>query len=66
MMVPTDQTWQVISSYGTAIRGLQQANGGAYVARNNAASVATGEWLAFLDADDTWADDKLAKQLRAE
>ena len=29
-------------------------NGGAGVARNAAAHAATTEWLAFLDADDTW------------
>ncbi|TDX01962.1 glycosyltransferase [Dinghuibacter silviterrae] len=35
------------------IRVLHQANGGLAHARNVGASVATGEYLAFLDADDT-------------
>lgn len=59
----TDDTWRVLQSYGDAVRSIRQSNQGAYAARNHAAAVAVGEWLAFLDADDIWADDKLAKQL---
>lgn len=34
-------------------------------ARNEGARVAEGEWLAFLDDDDTWVDHKLQKQITA-
>ena len=34
-------------------------------ARNRGAAAARGEWLAFVDDDDLWAPDKLARQLRA-
>ncbi|MEI6266698.1 MAG: glycosyltransferase [bacterium] len=33
--------------------------------RNEAMTIATGEWIAFCDADDIWAPDKLEKQLLA-
>jgi glycosyltransferase involved in cell wall biosynthesis len=59
----TDGTDRVLQSYGDTVRVIRQSNQGAYVARNAAAAVARGDWLAFLDADDEWSEDKLAKQL---
>lgn len=38
-------------------------NAGAGAARNAAASIAVGEYFAFLDSDDEWKPDKLAHQL---
>jgi glycosyltransferase involved in cell wall biosynthesis len=34
-------------------------------ARNRGAAEASGDWLAFVDDDDLWAPDKLARQLQA-
>jgi glycosyltransferase involved in cell wall biosynthesis len=59
----TDDTWQVLESYGDALHKERQANAGPAQARNLGARRATGEWLAFLDADDEWLPDKLARQL---
>jgi glycosyltransferase involved in cell wall biosynthesis len=59
----TDDTAKVLEQFGDAIRVIRQANAGHIAARNRAAKLADGEWLAFLDADDEWLPDKLAKQL---
>ncbi len=44
-------------------RVLSQANAGAAAARNTAIAVAKGEVLAFLDSDDTWHPEKIARQM---
>jgi glycosyltransferase involved in cell wall biosynthesis len=61
----TDETPAILREYGGRIRTFRQKNVGHVAARNNGARIASGEWLAFLDADDVWLPEKLAKQLAA-
>ena len=56
-------TLRILESYRGRITLIRQLNSGASAARNSAAYVATGNWLAFLDSDDQWLPDKLERQV---
>lgn len=60
----TDETSEVVARYGATVRSFRQANAGLPSARNAGLDLATGEFLAFLDADDLLAPGTLASQLR--
>jgi len=59
----TDGTREVAAKYGKAIRYLWQPNKGVSAARNLGLSFATGEFVAYLDADDMWYHHKLERQI---
>lgn len=59
----TDGTGAVIATYGNQIRYLSQPNRGPAAARNLGLRAALGDFVAFLDADDLWHPEKLARQM---
>jgi glycosyltransferase involved in cell wall biosynthesis len=70
----SDGTWEDLSDgalgaalsqvpSSCAVKLVRQENRGPAAARNRGAASATGEFLAFLDSDDLWMADKLARQL---
>lgn len=59
----TDETPDVLSRYGARIRVIRKEKQGPAIARNRGISAARGVYVAFLDSDDHWRPDKLAKQV---
>lgn len=60
----TDDTNKILEQYGDKVIHIKQSNQGVAAARNNAAKLASGCWLAFIDADDLWHPEKLTTQMR--
>ena len=65
----TDDTVKVVegvcSGFNDRVKIIKKENGGAAEARNTAIKAASGEYLAFLDADDLWYEGKLSAQIEA-
>ena len=58
----SDATSEVAKMYPEVLL-LRQNNMGVSTARNNGVMMASNEWVAFLDSDDTWHPKKLAFQV---
>jgi glycosyltransferase involved in cell wall biosynthesis len=61
----TDDTEERLVDYHPLVRYIKQENGGDAIARNSGVAAATSEWVAFLDSDDAWTVDHLARMAAA-
>ena len=62
----TDRSGAVAKSFaGRGVRYWPQVHSGIGLTRNKGVELAQGEFIAFLDADDRWPQQKIERQLRA-
>ncbi len=59
----TDKSVEVARQFEPLVRIISQANKGVGAARNVGIQETSGDFLAFLDADDFWTENKLEIQL---
>jgi glycosyltransferase involved in cell wall biosynthesis len=58
-----DATRELAAAFGDPVRVVAQQNSGPAATRNRGLRETRGEFVAFLDADDLWHPEKLARQL---
>ena len=59
----TDGSAAVVAGYGARVSYIYQANAGTAAARNRGLDAAAGAFIAFLEQDDLWHEEKLARQM---
>ncbi|EOW4143080.1 glycosyltransferase family 2 protein [Vibrio parahaemolyticus] len=63
----SDNTWEVITGFAGQYDNIHvyqnEKNQGAGASRNFAIEKAKGRFIAFLDSDDLWTEDKLSEQI---
>ncbi|MDE6946675.1 MAG: glycosyltransferase family 2 protein [Anaeroplasmataceae bacterium] len=63
----SDNTSEIIQqfqqNYENIVYIKMENNSGVAKARNKGLSIASGQYIAFLDSDDVWLEDKLTKQI---
>uniref|UniRef100_A0A7V5CUW9 Glycosyltransferase family 2 protein n=1 Tax=Acidobacterium capsulatum TaxID=33075 RepID=A0A7V5CUW9_9BACT len=60
-----DQPWNLLWAGEERVRVLRTGGIGGAAARRAGVEAARGEWIAFLDDDDEWLPEKIARQMEA-
>ena len=58
----TDATPRILAAFNPPVTVIRQPNRGGVAASNRGVEMSTGRFLCFLDADDLWSHDKVARQ----
>ena len=58
----TDDTGEILDAFGDRITVVHQANTGFLGAVNAGLAAATGDYIALLDGDDVWPEDKVRRR----
>lgn len=59
----TDNTRNIVCSFGKKVKYFYKINGGQSSARNLGIKYALGKYIAFIDSDDLWVKEKLTLQV---
>jgi glycosyltransferase involved in cell wall biosynthesis len=60
----TDSSVEILERYKDRVQIIHQNNAGQASARNNGILHAKGDWIAFLDQDDLWDQEKISEQMK--
>lgn len=59
----TDETGEVVRSFGEKVKYFYQRHQGVSAARNQGLRLSSGAFIAFLDSDDLWMTNKMRAQM---
>jgi len=59
-----DRTLEVVEGFGGCVKVITTPNRGVSSARNTGISACTSTFIAFLDADDEWSNNKIERQMQ--